>query len=137
MFFLTGTSLATTFSSNNQALKVAGTTTPVKHFRTGTGGESNRLVYQGKAKRQFFISATMTVDADNRRLLRFYIAKNGVLIPSTGISTYVVGQGDIKALSFSGTVDLDRNDYGEIWAVNKSDQASVTLTVEAMNMLIY
>jgi hypothetical protein len=135
--FLTGTPLATTFTSNNQALKVAGTTTTVKHFRTGTGGQPNRLVYQGKAKRQFFISATMTVDADNRRLLRFYIAKNGILIPSTGISTYVVGQGDIKALSFTGAIDLAPGDYIELWAENKSGNSSVTLTVEALNMLIY
>jgi hypothetical protein len=134
--FLTS-SAPTMFTAVDQAMKVAGTTTSVKHFRTGTGSQSNRLTYTGRAKRQFFISASMTVDADNRRLLRFFIAKNGVLIQSTGISTFVVGNGDIKGLAFTGTVDLAPNDFIELWAVNKSSSSSVTLTVEALNMLIY
>lgn len=130
-------SAPTNFTANDQAMKVAGTTTSVKHFRTGTSSQSNRIVYIGREKRQFFISASMTVDADNRRLLRFFLAKNGVLIPSTGISTFVVGNGDIKGLAFTGTVDLAPNDYIELWAVNKSGSSIVTLTVEALNMLIY
>ncbi|WGK65594.1 hypothetical protein [Croceiramulus getboli] len=129
------TSSPTTFSSAGETKKVSGTTTSVANFRTDTNSANNRIVYEGSKSRRFFISASCTVDADNKKVFTFYVAKNGVILPSTGIPTNVVGNSDIRSLAFTGTVQLDEGDYIEIWA--QSANASTTLEVEAMNLLIY
>ena len=57
----------------------------------------------------------------------------GILTP-TAISTKVVGGGDIRAMSFTGTTTLAPNDYIEVWAQNDTDATG--LIVPFLNLLI-
>lgn len=131
------TSSATTnFSASGAAgrVKIAGTTASTELFRTSSP-VSNRLIYDGSKTRKVSINASFTADAvGNNKFFTFFIAKNGVILTPTTISTKVIGGGDIRALSFTGTTTMAPNDYIEVWAQNDSDTSG--LIVPFLNLLI-
>ncbi|MAP55598.1 MAG: hypothetical protein CL605_11915 [Altibacter sp.] len=130
------TPATTTFTATGAGgrTKILGTTTATELFRT-TSATSNRIVYDGSKTRKFNIQASFTVDAvGSNKFFTFYIAKNNVVLTPTAISTKVVGGGDVRALSFTGTTTLAPGDYIEVWAQNDSDTSG--LIVPFLNLLI-
>lgn len=134
--YVTGTPLTTTFSSSGSTgrKKLLMTTTATEMFRTASAVD-NRITYMGSKTRKFNIAASFSVDAvSSNKFFTFYIAKNGVIIPATAISTKVVGGGDVRALSFTGTTTMVPGEYIEVWAQNDSDTSG--LIIPALNLLI-
>ena len=130
------TSATTNFSASGAAgrTKILGTTASTGMFRT-TSAVNNRIVYDGTKTRIFTIQASFTADAvGSNKFFTFFIAKNGVILTPTAISTKVVGGGDIRAMSFTGTTTLAPNDYIEVWAQNDTDATG--LIVPFLNLLI-
>lgn len=131
------TPATTTFTASGAAgrKKISGTTSSTEMFRTSSA-VSNRIVYEGSKTRKFNIQASFTVDAvNNNKFFTFFIAKNGVVLAPTSISTKVIGGGDERALSFTGTTTLAPNDFIEVWAQNDTDTSG--LIVPFLNLLIY
>jgi len=131
------TSATTNFSATGATgrTKIAGTTASTEMFRT-TAPVNNRITYDGSKTRKFNIQASFTADAvGSNKFFTFFIAKNGVVLSPTTISTKVVGGGDIRAVSFTGTTTLAPNDYIEVWAQNDSDTSG--LIIPFLNLLIY
>ncbi len=131
------TSSATTnFSASGAAgrTKIAGTTTSTEMFRTSSA-VNNRILYEGSKTRKFNIQASFSADAvGSNKFFTFFIAKNGVVLTPTAVSTKVVGGGDVRALSFTGTATLAPNNYIEVWAQNDSDATG--LIIPYLNLLI-
>ncbi len=117
-----GSGQVTTFSGTGSGSrrKVQGTTTSNNLFRFEKVGD-NRIVYKGAKKRFFKISASVSYQSTAELTLILYIARNGVVIDQTkvyskGTTGYFVTDQGILALPIVGTVELNNNDYIEIWA---------------------
>ena len=127
--FTAGGGASTTFSSNGVPKKLAGTTTSNNLFRFSSSSD-NRVVYEGKKKRFFNVSASVSFEGNTPgdRYI-FYIARGraGDAVPTvidqTGVWKVVpdgatVGATtirDISAVPIVGVFDLEPNDYIEVW----------------------
>jgi hypothetical protein len=80
--------------------------------------QDNRLTYLGKKKRTFQISASLSVrgNVNLGDYYAFFIRKNGTTtLTETNTIMRVNVLADITSNSISGTVELEPNDYIEIW----------------------
>lgn len=129
----------TNITSVGTPVKVNGTTSSVRMFRAASS-TSNRITYSGSRTKVFNIQASLSgFSASSNVNYTFFIAKNGTILPSTGIQTRFVGGGgassDVRALSFTGTVELNPTDYIEVFVQN--DENTNNVTVSRLNLLIY
>jgi hypothetical protein len=62
------------------------------------------------------------------------VYKNGVLVPGSEQALRLSSGVDKGSLTISCTLQMDTNDYIEIWAANTSDATS--LTIETLNLSI-
>ncbi|MCW9036739.1 hypothetical protein [Altibacter sp.] len=130
------TPATTNFTATGAAgrTKILGTTVSTELFRT-TATVNNRIAYDGTKTRKFNIQASFTVDAvGSNKFFTFFIARNGVILTPTAVSTKVIGGGDVRAVSFTGTTTLAPGDFIEVWAQNDSDTTG--LIVPFLNLLI-
>jgi hypothetical protein len=131
--YLTGVA-TTNFSGANVPVKVASTTMAAELFRV-TAPADNRLTYTGSKSRRFSIIASMSVTAQSaNKYFSFYVYKNGVLVPGSEQALRLSSGVDKGSLTISCTLQMDTNDYIEIWAANTSDATS--LTIETLNLSI-
>lgn len=133
------TPAVTNITSVSTPVKVNGTTTPVRMFRAAST-VNNRITYQGSATKVFNIQASLSgFSAGSNVNYTFFIARNGTVLPATGIQTRFVGGGggssDVRALSFTGTVELAPGDYIEVFVQN--DENTTNVTISRLNLLIY
>jgi len=129
----------TNITSVGTPVKVNGTTSSVRMFRAASS-TSNRITYSGSRTKVFNIQASLSgFSASSNVNYTFFIAKNGTILPSTGIQTRFFGGGggssDVRALSFTGTVELNPTDYIEVFVQN--DENTNNVTVSRLNLLIY
>ncbi len=127
--FTAGGGASTSFSTNGVPKKLEGLTTSNNLFRFSSSG-NNRVVYEGKKKRFFNVSASVSFEGNTPgdRYI-FYIARGraGDAVPTvidqTGVWKVVpdgatVGPTtirDISAVPIVGVFDLEPNDYIEVW----------------------
>ncbi|NAS32137.1 hypothetical protein GTQ40_14215 [Flavobacteriaceae bacterium R38] len=95
----------------------ANTTTSVNLFRVSSP-QDNRLQYTGRERRTFQVNASLAVRGnDTGNFYAFLIVKNGTdELVETNTLMRVNNVADINSLAINGTVELDPNDYIEIWA---------------------
>lgn len=127
----------TTISTANTPVKVSGTTAASLMFRADDDGVSNRIRYTGLSRRYFQVSATFSFNADGSWLssdvVAFYVYKNGVQVPSIYTEMRTSSNSTISG-SILGVVELETNDYIELWVANKSSTANITLN--SMNLIV-
>ncbi|WP_055435068.1 hypothetical protein [Lacinutrix algicola] len=107
---------------NNSAFNLSGnsgsnSTTVVNALRVSSP-QDNRLTYLGKKTRTFQISASLSVrgNVNLGDYYAFFIRKNGTTtLTETNTIMRVNVLADITSNSISGTVELEPNDYIEIW----------------------
>ncbi|WP_299384284.1 hypothetical protein [uncultured Lacinutrix sp.] len=107
---------------NSSAFNLSGnsgsnSTTVVNAIRVSSP-QDNRLTYLGKKKRTFQISASLSVrgNVNLGDYYAFFIRKNGTTtLTETNTIMRVNVLADITSNSISGTVELEPNDYIEIW----------------------
>jgi hypothetical protein len=109
-----------TGTGSGSRTKVQGTTTSNNLFRFEKVGD-NRITYKGAKKRFFQVTASVSYQSTADITLILYIAKNGTVIDQTkvyskGTTGYFVTDQGILAVPIVGTVELNNNDYIEIWA---------------------
>tara|TARA_R110002050_G_scaffold154152_2_gene281972 strand:- start:5655 stop:6911 length:1257 start_codon:yes stop_codon:yes gene_type:complete len=123
-----GSGELTTFSGTSTAsrIKVAGTTTSNNLLRFTRDGD-NKIIYKGHKTRYFQVASSVSYQSSSNFILILYIAKNGVVIPETKVYGYYTGSG-ILALPVIGTVELEQDDYIEIYAERYSGSGNM-LTV--------
>lgn len=123
-----GSGELTTFSGTTTAsrIKVAGTTTSNNLLRFTRDGD-NKIIYKGHKTRYFQVASSVSYQSSSNFILILYIAKNGVVIPETKVYGYYTGSG-ILALPVIGTVELEQDDYIEIYAERYSGSGNM-LTV--------
>lgn len=125
---------------------IAAVDTPVKALGTTTLVTSpaavdftmpanNRLTYGGDSARTFFATAAISaIAAGNNKLLAFYLAKNGVVIPDSELRRFVGTGADEGAITIQALVSMTPTDYLELWVENQTD--NVNLTVNKMSFVV-
>ncbi|MFD0931436.1 hypothetical protein ACFQ0R_02375 [Psychroflexus salinarum] len=99
----------------------------------------NRLRYEGKEARAFFVNASLSVRGTNRQgdFYSFFIRVNGnTTLNRTNAIFYVDNITNVSSISLSGTVVLNPNDFVEIWAQKLTGTESGNLTIFSQNLNI-
>lgn len=127
-------SAATTFTAVNTPTKVLGTTTAVSLFRVSSPS-NNKLTYTGTRTRRFALICSLSLTSGgNNKYYSFYIYKNGVMLPESKQELKLGSGVDKGSVTLSCTLQLNPNDYIEVWVENTTDNTSVT--VESLNLAI-
>ena len=96
---------------------------------------NNRITYEGRKTRYFSLSASLSFQGDsNNNIFIFYMSKNNVIIEETKVYREVGENSDVGALPIVGTVELEPNDYVEVWVERYSGSGDL-LTV-SLNLII-
>ena len=133
-----GSGELTSFSGTGTSsrTKILGTTNSNNLFRFEKSG-NNRIIYRGAKKRYFQVSASVSYQAAAGVTIILYIAKGNstnsnppTIIEQTkvygrGTNGFLVGD-SILALPIVGTVEIDKNEYIEIWAERYSGSGDMT-----------
>ena len=131
-YFMTNNATATTISTVDTAVKASGTTTANAINQKFTHTD-NRLTYVGALIRDFQVTATISLTSGNNKVIGVYVAKNGVVIPSSEMYSTTSGTGRAESLTCQTILELNENDYVEIWVENSSN--SDNITVEYLNVI--
>lgn len=97
----------------------------------------NRLTYGGAQPRTFFVSIAFSISTNVKDIdVLFQVYKNGDGggVVASRIRRTLRAVGDIYIMAMSSLVDLEQNDYVELWA--SSDHANVQLTLQTMGFII-
>lgn len=124
----------TTIATVGVPVKITSATTTSNLFRF-TAPVSNRMVYAGTKTRTFQVMAAISMTSPaNNKIYKFYIAKNGVVLPQTAQLRKIGTGTDVGALSIFGVVSLAPGDYVEVWVENTTDNTNIV--IESMNMTV-
>jgi len=121
---------------------IAATSTPVKVLGTTTSSDitqkftntNNRATYNGSLIRNFKISASLSLESGNNQKIGCYIAKNGILSNDSEVYVTTSGVGKAESLHVQTLLELNENDYVEIWIENTT--AITDITVTDLNVII-
>lgn len=136
-YYMTGNSTATTVSATNTPYKAAGTTSSASITQKFTNS-SNRATYDGAIKRDFKVTAVMSVNSGNNHQVGIYIAKNGTVLPESEMYVTTNAGGRAEGAVVQAILDLTQNDYVEVFVENSTAVANITVTemnviAEALN----
>ena len=123
---------ATTITVNTPT-KIAGTTTAASINQKFTHSD-NRVTYTGAIVRDFQVTAVASCTSGNTHQVGFYVVKNGIII--TESETYITtsGSGRAENVIVQTVVQLQQNDYIEIWTENET--SSTNITVQFLNVIV-
>jgi hypothetical protein len=114
--------------------KLSGTSASNSLFRFTKDGD-NKIIYDGKIKRSFSITAAVSFQGDNvNSIFIFYIAKNGAVAVDTKVFREVGANYDVGAAAIVGVMDLIPGDYIEVWGERYSGAGDVI--VVSLNLII-
>ena len=78
---------------------------------------NNKITYRGEKKRYFRVNASISYQLTNTDTkIKLYIAKNGIAVPHSIVYGSVSNTSSFSSASISETIELDTNDYIEVWA---------------------
>lgn len=131
-YFMTNNVVSTTISLVDTAVKVLGTSTAnsINQKFTHT---NNRLTYVGALTRNFQVTATLSLTSGNNNIIGVYVAKNGVVITSSEMYSTTSSGGRAESITCQTILELNENDYIEIWVENSTGTADIT--VEYLNVI--
>lgn len=123
---------ATTISVIGDPVKVAGTTTNGASTQRFTH-TNNRATYIGSLTQNFKVEAIVSFTTGNNQKVGIYIAKNGVPVTDSEMYATTSGSGDAESIAVQTVLELQQNDYIEVWIENTS--ATQNITVGFLNLI--
>lgn len=132
-YYMSGNATPTVVSSVSTLYKVLGTTisAPLTQKFINT---NNRATYIGALANLFKITATISLLSGNTNQISVYVAKNGIVIPESEVSGTASGTGKSENIVVQSLVELEQNDYIEIFVEN--DTSVTDITVTELNVII-
>lgn len=130
--YMLNNATTTVISSIGTAVKVLGTTT-ANTINQKFSHSDNRLTYTGGLIRDFQVSATATLTSGNNNVIGLYVAKNGVVITSSEMYATTSSGGRAESIACQTILEMEENDYIEIWVEN--DSSTTNVTVEYLNVI--
>ena len=93
-----------------------------------TGTNTGRLTYQGLTLVQASVRGNIVCSASsNNQDLKFYVAKNGAVLPQSATQVRTVQSTNKSNVSIEIIIQFAFGDYVEIWVENTSSTASITV----------
>ena len=129
---MTNNAISTVISTIDTPVKVLGVTTANTINQKFTHTD-NRLTYVGALIRDFQVTATVSLTSGNNKVIGVYVAKNGIVISSSEMYSTTSATGRSESLTCQTILELNQNDYVEIWVENSSN--SDNITVEYLNVI--
>lgn len=119
-------STPTTIVTPGTFVKMAGATALVSGNRF-TMPADNRLAYPGLADVHARVSVTVSILAgDDGQVLNFAVAKNGVVLTHSIMSTKLTTGADVSIITVNADCIMSTNDYLELWCANETSTSTVT-----------
>ena len=122
--------------NNGTPIRLPVNTTDVRMFRAGTGGSSNRIVYEGSKTRALNVFGSISFTAIANMRVTFSLYKNGTLVPGTQVVYDVADTNGRQGLSIIGTVVVNPTDYIEIYVERDTGSGSNQFLVTSYNLLV-
>ncbi len=95
------------------------------------GGElvhtNNRITYTGAIPRVFQIEGIMSVESGNNNEIHSAFFRNDILYPCSEQTVTMSGSGKGAAVPFHCVIELQENDYIEVWTKNFGATTDITL----------
>ena len=129
------TAAETTIATVNTPVKVAGTTAALSLNERIVASTSNRLTYTGAEPSVVLATWNALVDTGNNVLLTFYVYKNGTKIDETASSVRAGSGSDERLAYLSAIVNVETNDYIELWVENNTNTTNVTCNTLTANVI--
>lgn len=131
---LNSRTFANYYMTNNAVTTPVVVSTPTKALGTTTANpinqrfshSSNRATYTGAITRDFEVEAWASLTSNNNNVLRLYIAKNGTAITTSFAEGTANAGGRAEGLVTASVVELETNDFVEIFVSNESAGNNVT-----------
>ncbi len=134
-YYMQDNSTETVITTIDEFVKGAGTTTAgslVENFDVTT--TSNKAIYTGKLTNHFKVGCTMTITNGSNKIHKIRIAKNGTTVSSSQEHVTTGSGGRAENVFVQCIIELDENDYVEMFVANNSDTTNIT--VVDMNLII-
>ena len=126
-YYMNGNTTVTPISGAGDTQKVRGTTTSGTYTSKFTNTD-NRATYTGAITKTFKVTAVLSFTSGTNDIIGSYIAKNGTIIPESEVYQQTDTNGDFASCAIQALVELDTNDYIEIFVENSSDASDITVT---------
>lgn len=138
MDYAVGSGASTGFNTSNPSntVKVSGVSSSTNLFRFSTGATNNKLVYLGKKKRFFQVTGSISFQVSNPGTYIIYIAKNAAIISQNKIYGKGLASGDIIVLPLDAIVELNSNDYVEVYAQRYTGGTGDAIITPNMTLII-
>ena len=131
--YMINNATATVIASTAVFYKILGTTLSGVYVQRFTN-TNNRATYTGALTKFFRVSAIVSANAGNNQLLVLRIAKNGVTIVSSENQGTTSGAGRSESLKSQTVVELNTNDYIEVFIQNNT--AIANITASELNLIL-
>jgi hypothetical protein len=130
-----GNATPTTVSASNTHYKAVGTIlmNPVSRSFSVTNGQLTNLGEHGYT---FDVSASIGVTSGNNQTIGIHLAKNGVVQNYTETLSTTSGSGKAENIGLKTFVQLEPNEYVEIWLENKTSATNITMNSASIVMKI-
>nr|WP_315246045.1 hypothetical protein [uncultured Flavobacterium sp.] len=115
--FTPGNGVVATVDNSGTATKITATTSSTSLFRF-SANNTGRITYTGFKKRIIKFNGSISFVAESNGktgIYIFYIAKNGVTIGQTKVYGYTGSLTDISSVPLSGSIEMNTNDYLEVF----------------------
>lgn len=128
-------SSATILPTPGTFVKMAGTTALISGHRF-ISPTNNRLTYTGIVGVHTHIVVNISaLSAGNNQVIRFGVAKNGVLLDHSIMETKVLTGSDVDIVTIHADTTLILNDYLELWCTNTTSTSTVTAELAYMYVM--
>jgi hypothetical protein len=132
-YYMTNNATITPILVSGTAYKILGATT-ANVINQKFSHTDNRATYTGEIIRDFEVTAIVSFTTGNNKVIGLYVAKNGVIIPESEMYATASGSGRAESISVQTIVQLNQNDYIELFVENETDTSNIT--VEYLNLTI-
>lgn len=133
LYYMHANATVTVIGATSTPVKILGTTTSSAITQKFTN-TNNRATYSGSLTRNFKVSASLSLESGNNQKIGCYIAKNGIVTNDSEVYVTTSGVGKAESMHVQTLLELNENDYIELWIENTT--AITNITVTDLNLII-
>jgi hypothetical protein len=116
----------TTIAQTNTWYKL-NTSTTEGFSNNGLVHSNNRVTWTGEDERVFKLEGIVSVESGNNNQVHVAFFKNGALHPCSEQEVTTSGSGRASNIAFHCLIELDTNDFIEVYTKNATSTTSITL----------
>lgn len=129
------TPVETVISTQGEKTLALGTTLATASLHNIDMPQNNRIRYTGTIPRHFVIDAAISATiVGNNKTVHFQLFKNGSPLVETLMNRAFGTGSDAGAIPLTTNVDMEKDDYIELFVSNETDTANITIVSGTINL---